>query len=92
LLEENAEKINQLVGQEYGKIAHDAGGELQRGIENVEFACYTPELLEGGHSKNTGPNIDSWSEHQPLGVVAGITPFNFPVMVSFVDVSSCSHC
>ncbi len=81
LLEEHAEQINALVGAEHGKIAHDAGGELQRGIENVEYACYAPELLKGEHSKNTGPGIDSWSEFQPLGVVAGITPFNFPVMV-----------
>jgi len=81
LLEDNADKICQLIGEEHGKIAHDAMGELQRGIENVEYACYAPELLKGEHSKNVGPNIDSWSEFQPLGVVAGITPFNFPAMV-----------
>ena len=81
LLEQNADKICQLIGQEHGKISHDAAGELQRGIENVEFACGAPELLKGEHSKNVGPNIDSWSEFQPLGVVAGITPFNFPAMV-----------
>ncbi|MEH6442910.1 MAG: CoA-acylating methylmalonate-semialdehyde dehydrogenase [Oceanospirillaceae bacterium] len=81
LLEENADKICELIGEEHGKISHDAMGELQRGIENVEYACYAPELLKGEHSKNVGPNIDSWSEFQPLGVVAGITPFNFPAMV-----------
>ncbi|WP_286261242.1 CoA-acylating methylmalonate-semialdehyde dehydrogenase [Thalassotalea atypica] len=81
LLEQNADKICQLIGQEHGKISHDAAGELQRGIENVEFACGAPELLKGEHSRNVGPNIDSWSEFQPLGVVAGITPFNFPAMV-----------
>lgn len=81
LLEQNAEKISQLIGEEHGKISHDAAGELQRGIENVEFACGAPELLKGEHSKNVGPDIDSWSEFQPLGVVAGITPFNFPAMV-----------
>jgi len=59
----------------------DSLGELQRGIENVEFASYAPELLKGEHSRNVGPGIDSWSEHQALGVVAGITPFNFPAMV-----------
>jgi malonate-semialdehyde dehydrogenase (acetylating)/methylmalonate-semialdehyde dehydrogenase len=56
-------------------------GELQRGIENVEYASYAPELLKGEHSKNVGPAIDSWSEFQALGVTAGITPFNFPAMV-----------
>lgn len=81
LLEENAEKICALIGEEHGKIRHDAAGELQRGIENVEFACGVPELLKGEHSRNAGPGIDSWSELQPLGVVAGITPFNFPAMV-----------
>jgi len=81
LLEENADKICKLIGEEHGKIVHDAHGELQRGIENVEYACYAPELLKGEHSKNAGPAIDSWSEFQPLGVVAGITPFNFPAMV-----------
>ena len=81
LLEQNADRICEMIGEEHGKISHDAAGELQRGIENVEFACGIPELLKGEHSKNVGPNIDSWSEFQPLGVVAGITPFNFPAMV-----------
>lgn len=81
LLEDHADEIARLIGQEHGKIVHDARGELARGIENVEYACYAPELLKGEHSKNTGPSIDSWSEFQPLGVVAGITPFNFPAMV-----------
>ena len=81
LLEQNAEKITVLIGEEHGKISHDAAGELQRGIENLEYACYAPELLKGEHSKNVGPAIDSWSEMQALGVVAGITPFNFPAMV-----------
>ena len=81
LLEQNADTICQKIGEEHGKICHDAAGELQRGIENVEFACGAPELLKGEFSKNVGPNIDSWSEFQPLGVVAGITPFNFPAMV-----------
>jgi len=81
LLEQNADTIIKLIGEEHGKISHDAAGELQRGIENVEYACGAPELLKGEHSRNVGPNIDSWSEFQPLGVVAGITPFNFPAMV-----------
>nr|CAA6802071.1 MAG: Methylmalonate-semialdehyde dehydrogenase (EC [uncultured Thiotrichaceae bacterium] len=81
LLEENSDKICAMIGEEHGKISHDAAGELIRGIENVEFACYAPQLLKGEYTKNVGPEIDSWSEMQPLGVVAGITPFNFPAMV-----------
>lgn len=81
LLEENADQICALLTAEHGKVVGDAMGELQRGIENVEYASYAPELLKGEHSKNVGPAIDSWSEFQPLGVAAGITPFNFPVMV-----------
>ena len=61
-------------------------GEFQRGIEVVEYACGAPEFLKGEHSKNVGPAIDSWSEFQPLGVVAGITPFNFPRDGADVDV------
>ena len=81
LLEEHADAICALVTAEHGKVLADAAGELQRGIENVEYASYAPELLKGEHSKNVGPSIDSWSEFQALGVTAGITPFNFPVMV-----------
>lgn len=83
LLEENADKIAQMVTDEHGKVIHDAMGELGRAIENVEFACGAPELLKGEHSKNVGTSVDSWSEFQPLGVTAGITPFNFPAMVPF---------
>ena len=81
LLEEHAEELCALITAEHGKVLSDAMGELQRGIENVEYASYAPELLKGEHSKNVGPSIDSWSEFQPLGVAAGITPFNFPAMV-----------
>ena len=81
LLEDHVDEICALVSREHGKIPHDGAGEVKRGIENVEFACFVPELLKGEFSKNVGPGIDSWSEFQPLGVVAGITPFNFPVMV-----------
>lgn len=81
LLEANADRIAALITAEHGKVLADAHGELQRGIENVEYASYAPELLKGEHSKNVGPAIDAWSEFQPLGVAAGITPFNFPVMV-----------
>lgn len=81
LLEQHAGDICRLIGEEHGKIEHDARGELQRGIENVEYACAAPELLKGEHNRNAGPAIDSWSEFQPLGTVVGITPFNFPAMV-----------
>lgn len=81
LLEDKADEICELISREHGKVLHDARGELQRGIENVEFACGIPQLLKGEYSKNAGPAIDSWSEFQALGVVAGITPFNFPAMV-----------
>jgi malonate-semialdehyde dehydrogenase (acetylating)/methylmalonate-semialdehyde dehydrogenase len=81
LLEQHQDTIVELIGREHGKIDHDALGELRRGIENVEYACYVPELLKGEYSKNAGPGIDTWSELQPIGVVAGITPFNFPAMV-----------
>lgn len=95
LLEAHAADIAELIGQEHGKISHDALGELQRGIENVEYACGAPEFLKGEFSKNVGPNIDSWSEFQPLGVVAGITPFNFPAMVPlwmFPMAIVCGNC
>ena len=81
LLEQHADEIAALITAEHGKVLADAHGELQRGIENIEYASYAPELLKGEHSRNAGPGIDSWAEHQPLGVVAGITPFNFPAMV-----------
>jgi malonate-semialdehyde dehydrogenase (acetylating)/methylmalonate-semialdehyde dehydrogenase len=81
LLERHAEKIASLLTAEHGKVAGDAMGELQRGIENVEYASYVTELLKGEYTRNVGPGIDSWSEMQPLGVTAGITPFNFPAMV-----------
>ncbi|HVJ78221.1 MAG TPA: CoA-acylating methylmalonate-semialdehyde dehydrogenase, partial [Hyphomicrobium sp.] len=69
------------ISREHGKTHADALGELQRGIDVVDFACGIPHLLKGEFSRNVGPDIDSWSDRQPLGVVAGITPFNFPAMV-----------
>lgn len=81
LLEKNAGKIAGLLTMEHGKVLDDALGEVNRGIENVEFACGIPQLLKGEFTRNVGPSIDSWSDLQPLGVVAGITPFNFPAMV-----------
>jgi len=81
LLEEHAEEIATAITDEHGKVFDDALGEFQRGVEVVEYACGIPELLKGEFSRNVGPDIDSWSDFQPLGVVAGITPFNFPAMV-----------
>lgn len=81
LLQENAPAITKLLTLEHGKTLDDAQGELQRGIEVVEYACGIPELLKGEYSRQAGPKINSWSQFEPLGVVAGITPFNFPVMV-----------
>ncbi|WP_088743454.1 CoA-acylating methylmalonate-semialdehyde dehydrogenase [Cobetia sp. QF-1] len=81
LLERDAHEICALISEEHGKVLDDAMGELKRGIENVEYACGVPELLKGEYSHNAGPSIDTWSNHQPLGIVAGITPFNFPAMV-----------
>ena len=81
LLEEHADELVRAISAEHGKVLADARGELTRGIEVVEFACGIPQLLKGEHSMNVGRDVDSWSEYAPLGVVAGITPFNFPAMV-----------
>ncbi|NNE38881.1 MAG: aldehyde dehydrogenase family protein, partial [Gammaproteobacteria bacterium] len=81
LLEKHTEDIVNLIVQEHGKVLEDARGEFNRGLEIVEYACAAPELLKGEHSMNVGGEINSWSQFHPLGVVAGITPFNFPVMV-----------
>ena len=81
LLEENADSSPQLISDEHGKVLSDAQGEVTRGIEVVEFACGIPHLLKGEFTEQVGPGIDSWSVRQPLGVCAGITPFNFPAMV-----------
>lgn len=81
LLEENRDRLAKLISEEHGKIFSDAVGELTRGLEVVEFACGIPHLQKGEHSANVGTNVDSHSLMQPLGVCAGITPFNFPAMV-----------
>jgi len=81
LLERHADRIVARIVEEHGKVWEDAHGELARGIEVVEYACGAPELLKGEHSRDVGPDVDSWSEFPPLGVVVGITPFNFPSMV-----------
>ncbi|MCB1371096.1 MAG: CoA-acylating methylmalonate-semialdehyde dehydrogenase, partial [Rhodobacteraceae bacterium] len=81
LLQENADKIAELISAEHGKTHDDALGEVTRGLEVVEFAIGIPHLLKGEVTENVGTNVDSHSLRQPLGVVAGITPFNFPCMV-----------
>ena len=81
LLNTHADELVDLIVGEHGKVRDDARGSLTRGIEVVEFACGIPHLLKGEFSENVGRNIDSWSLRQPLGVCAGITPFNFPAMV-----------
>jgi malonate-semialdehyde dehydrogenase (acetylating)/methylmalonate-semialdehyde dehydrogenase len=81
LLEEHADEIALAITHEHGKVFSDAKGELTRGLEVVEFACGIPHLQKGEHSMNVGTGVDSYSEYAPLGVVAGITPFNFPCMV-----------
>jgi malonate-semialdehyde dehydrogenase (acetylating)/methylmalonate-semialdehyde dehydrogenase len=81
LLDENTDRIAEAISAEHGKTHADAVGEVQRGIEVVEFACGIPHLLKGEFSRHVGPAIDTHSDRQPLGVCAGITPFNFPAMV-----------
>ncbi len=81
LLERHAGDVAALITSEHGKVRSDARGEVTRGLEVVEFACGIPHLLKGEHSMNVGRDVDSWSEYAPLGVAAGITPFNFPAMV-----------
>ena len=80
-IEKNIENLAKLISQEHGKTLEDAKGSVIRGLEVVEFACGIPHLLKGEFSQNVGSNIDSWSIRQPLGITAGITPFNFPAMV-----------
>jgi malonate-semialdehyde dehydrogenase (acetylating) / methylmalonate-semialdehyde dehydrogenase len=81
LLDRHAADLAREISREHGKTHDDALGEVQRGIECVEYACGIPELLKGTFTRNVGPAIDSYADRQPLGVVAGITPFNFPAMV-----------
>ncbi|GAC1412118.1 MAG: CoA-acylating methylmalonate-semialdehyde dehydrogenase [Candidatus Velthaea sp.] len=81
LIEEHLDELAGLITSEHGKVASDAKGEVIRGLEVVEFACGIPHLLKGEYSENVGNGIDSWSLRQPVGVCAGITPFNFPAMV-----------
>ncbi len=81
LLHDRSEELAAMITAEHGKTLPDARGEVQRGIEVVEFACGIPHLLKGEYSDGVATGVDAWSLREPLGVVAGITPFNFPVMV-----------
>ncbi len=81
LIEKNYDELTKLIVSEHGKVYEDAKGSLTRGLEVVEFACGIPHLLKGEFTENVGTDVDSWSIRQPLGVCAGITPFNFPAMV-----------
>lgn len=81
LVEEHIDELARLISSEHGKVFSDAKGEVTRGLEVVEFACGIPHLQKGEHSMNVGTGVDSYSMMQPLGVCAGISPFNFPAMV-----------
>jgi malonate-semialdehyde dehydrogenase (acetylating)/methylmalonate-semialdehyde dehydrogenase len=81
LLHSHRNELAELITAEHGKVLSDAAGEVQRGLEVVEFACGIPHLLKGEHSEQVSRGVDAYSVREPLGVVAGITPFNFPVMV-----------
>jgi malonate-semialdehyde dehydrogenase (acetylating) / methylmalonate-semialdehyde dehydrogenase len=81
LVRRHTAELAALITAEHGKVAADAAGEVARGLEVVEFACGIPHLLKGGYSENVSTGVDSYSIRQPVGVVAGITPFNFPAMV-----------
>jgi malonate-semialdehyde dehydrogenase (acetylating) / methylmalonate-semialdehyde dehydrogenase len=95
LLERDRGKLAAAITAEHGKVLSDADGEVQRGLEVAEFACGIPHLLKGEFTEAVGTGIDAWSVRQPLGVVAGITPFNFPLMVPLwmIPVAlACGNC
>jgi malonate-semialdehyde dehydrogenase (acetylating)/methylmalonate-semialdehyde dehydrogenase len=81
LVEANMDALANLLSSEHGKVIADAKGDVQRGLEVIEFACGIPHALKGEHTQGAGPGIDVYSMRQPLGIVAGITPFNFPAMI-----------
>ena len=94
LVDANRKEIASLITAEHGKVLGDALGEVARGLENIEFACGIPNLLKGGYSEQASTGIDVYSIKQPLGVVAGITPFNFPAMVPmwmFANALACGN-
>jgi len=94
LIDANRRRIAELVTSEHGKTISDAMGEVARGLENIEFACGIPNLLKGGFSEQASRGVDVYQIHQPLGVVAGVTPFNFPAMVPmwmFANAIACGN-
>ena len=94
LVDANRKEIATLLTAEHGKVLSDALGEVSRGLENIEFACGVPHLLKGGYSEQAATGVDVYSIRQPLGVVAGITPFNFPAMVPmwmFANALACGN-
>ncbi|MGA1052572.1 MAG: CoA-acylating methylmalonate-semialdehyde dehydrogenase [Ilumatobacteraceae bacterium] len=94
LVDANRKEIASMLTAEHGKVLSDAMGEVARGLENIEFACGVPHLLKGGFSEQASAGVDVYSIRQPLGVVAGITPFNFPAMVPmwmFANALACGN-
>ena len=94
LVARDNDAIAELLAREHGKTIPDANGDIFRGVEVVEYAIGIPELMKGGFTENAGPGIDSYSMRQPLGVVAGITPFNFPAMIpmwKFAPAIACGN-
>ena len=95
IIELRQNELAKLISQEHGKTFDDALGEIGRGLEVVEFACGIPNHLAGNYTSNVGRSIDSWSDYQPMGICAGITPFNFPIMVPmwmFPVAIACGNC
>src|ERR1700733_4484093 len=94
LVQKEFDSLAALLSSEHGKVIADSKGDIQRGLEVVEFACGIPNLLKGEYTTNAGPSIDLYSLRQPLGVVAGITPFNFPAMIpmwKFAPAIACGN-
>ncbi|MPY93707.1 MAG: CoA-acylating methylmalonate-semialdehyde dehydrogenase [Acidimicrobiia bacterium] len=92
LLDANRKEVAAAITAEHGKVLSDALGEVARALENVEFACGVPQLLKGDHTEQASAGVDVWSVRQPLGVVAGVTPFNFPAMVPLWMCSTAIAC
>ena len=81
VVEARLQELSELLSSEHGKVIADSKGDFQRGLEVIEFACGIPHVLKGEFTEGAGPGIDAYSMRQPLGVVAGISPFNFPAMI-----------